>query len=297
MSSRVQDLKKKNLISPPKWLPNSVQYETMMGSVAYGVSTDHSDVDVYGFCIPKKGIVFPHTEGRIKGFGYQGEKFDQYQQHHIADKEVGKEYDLSIYNIVKYFQLCMENNPNMIDSLYTPQFCVLHITRVGQMVRENRDLFLHKGSWFKFKGYAYSQLHKMKNKNPIGKRKETVEKYGYDVKFAYHTIRLLDEVEQILQDGTINLQRNREQLKAIRRGDVTERDIIKWAAEKELALEKLYNESKLQHNPDEEKLKQLLVDCLEQHYGTLENVIPTSIDVKEKALLEIVDVLTNHKII
>ena len=28
-------------------------------------------------------------------------------------QESRKDYDLSIYNIVKYFQLCMENNPNM----------------------------------------------------------------------------------------------------------------------------------------------------------------------------------------
>ena len=29
---------------------------------------------------------------------------------------------------------------------------------VGNLVREKRKLFLHKGAWPKFKGYAYSQL-------------------------------------------------------------------------------------------------------------------------------------------
>lgn len=165
MTSRIQLMKKKGLINPPPWLPGAVQYETMMGSVAYGVSTDKSDMDVYGFCIPKKGIIFPHLDGHIPGFGKKIDRFDQYQQHHVEDKEEGKLYDFSVYNIVRYFQLCMENNPNMIDSLYTPRFCVLHSTRIGEMVRENRDLFLHKGSWHKFRGYSYSQLNKVKKRN------------------------------------------------------------------------------------------------------------------------------------
>lgn len=38
-------------------------YETIMGSVAYGVNTDTSDFDTVGFCIPNKDIVFPHLRG------------------------------------------------------------------------------------------------------------------------------------------------------------------------------------------------------------------------------------------
>ena len=37
MASRVQLLKQKNLISPPKGLSQNVHYEVLMGSVAYGV--------------------------------------------------------------------------------------------------------------------------------------------------------------------------------------------------------------------------------------------------------------------
>lgn len=269
MTSKIQYLAKKQLIRPPKYVVDGIQYETMMGSVAYGVSTDYSDLDVYGFCIPPKHIIFPHVNGFIQGFGAKPEAFEQYQQHHVLDKDSGKEYDFSIYNIVRYFQLCMENNPNMIDSLYTPQFCVQHSTRIGNMVREHRDLFLHKGSWYKYKGYAYSQLHKLKNKAPEGKRKELVDKFGYDVKFGYHVVRLLLEAEMILEEGTLDLQRHNEHLKAIRRGDVSEEDLRKWASDKEAQLEKVYHSSKLQHSPDEDKIKQLLLDCLEEYFGSL----------------------------
>lgn len=269
--STIKKLEDKDLISPPQFLSTNIHYETMMGSVAYGVSGDSSDMDIYGFAIPPKDEIFPHLRGVIQGFGRQAQRFEQYQQHHIECDD--KQYDLTIYNIVKFFQLAMQNNPNIIDSLFTPQFCVLHITKIGQMVREQRRLFLHKGSWHKFKGYAYSQLHKMATKDPEGKRKEIREKYGYDVKFAYHVVRLLDEAEQILMDGDINLQRNKEQLKAVRRGDVSEEEIRKWASEKETQLEKLYIDSKLRYSPDEEMIKTLLFQCLEEHYGNLDACI------------------------
>jgi len=164
MASKTQQLSEAGAIKPPGFLPLNVQYETMMGSVAYGVSGDSSDVDIYGFCIPHKDTVFPHLGGHIPGFGRQRKSFEQYQQHHVQYDD-GKVYDLTIYNIVKFFTLAMENNPNIIDSLFTPQFCVLHATKVGQMVRERRQIFLHKGAWHKFKGYSYSQLHKSNRKN------------------------------------------------------------------------------------------------------------------------------------
>ena len=37
--STLQHLSDRGLIKPPRWLPGSVQYETIMGSVAYGVSS------------------------------------------------------------------------------------------------------------------------------------------------------------------------------------------------------------------------------------------------------------------
>lgn len=58
----------------------------------------------------------------------------------------------------------MENNPNMCDSLFVPQRCVLFASKIGQMVRDNRKLFLHKGSYHKFRGYAYASLNKLGNR-------------------------------------------------------------------------------------------------------------------------------------
>ncbi|MGN6103994.1 MAG: nucleotidyltransferase domain-containing protein [Kofleriaceae bacterium] len=257
--------------SPPSWLPDNLCFETITGSDAYGVSSGASDSDVYGICFPPKELVFPHLAGEIPGFGRQVPRFEQWQEHHV--EALGKQWDFQVFSIVKFFTLAMENNPNIVDVLFTPRRCVLSSTAVGERIRENRRLFLHKGAWHKFKGYAYSQLHKIRTKTPQGKRLEIVEQHGYDVKFAYHVVRLLLEVEMILGEHDLDLERHREQLKAIRRGEWTEAQLQQWAADKERALEALYAESTLPYGPDEPAIRTLLLSCLEMHYGDLSSAV------------------------
>ena len=292
----IQKLVKQKAIQPPKWLPTNVHYMTIMGSVAYGCSSDTSDNDVYGFCIPNKEMIFTHLAGEIPGFGKQIKRFEQWQEHHIIDTGSQKEYDFAIYSIVKYIQLCMENNPNMVDSLFTPVNCIIHSTEIGNMVRENRKLFLHKGCWPKFKGYAYSQLHKMAIKSPEegSKRYADIMKHGYDVKFAYHVVRLLNEVQQILPTGDLDLQRDREMLKSIRRGEWKEEQIREYFALQEKSLETVYNESKLPWGPqtNQAAIKELLLNCLEHHFGSLDKAVVIS-SRHEDALRQIKDICDN----
>lgn len=296
--SIIAKLTTRGLICPPKWLPDNVHYLTIMGSYAYGVNADTSDFDVTGFCTPPKYVTFPHLTGEITDFSTPGERFLQWQQHHVKDPDAcggaGREYDFSVYSIVRYFRLCMENNPNMIDSLFTPRNCVLFATQIGNMVRERRRSFLHKGCWPKFKGYAYSQLHKLQTKDPIGKRKATVDKFGYDVKFGYHTVRLVNECAQILTEGDLDLWRDNEQLKSIRRGEWTEDQVRDWFKNREQELNRMYAESKLPWGPDEPAIRQLLIDCLEQHYGSLDKCVVNP-DRATQALREVAAVVDRYR--
>jgi uncharacterized protein len=86
--STLQRLADRGLIRPPRWLPGNVQYETIMGSVAYGVSSDTSDI-----------------RGEILGFGAEARRFEQYQEHHVEDPDAlaghGRTHDLTIFSIVK----------------------------------------------------------------------------------------------------------------------------------------------------------------------------------------------------
>lgn len=163
----------------------------------------------------------------------------------------------------------------MIDALFTPRRCIL-FTGIGEYIRERRKIFLSKKCWHTFKGYAYSQLHKIRTKgyptNP--KRIESVERYGYDVKFAYHVVRLADEVEQILAEGDLDLGLSRERLKSIRRGEWTIEDIETYFQNAEARLQKLYIESDaVPFKPREQEIKDLLITALEYHYGSLNNVM------------------------
>lgn len=261
------------LIKPPRFLKNNICYEVITGSVAYGTNlAEKSDFDIYGVGIPPREVIFPHTAGEIPGFGRQIKRFEQFLQHGI-DYHGQKEYDITVTSIVKYFQLCMENNPNMVDTLFVPQECITGMNAIGQMIRDSRKMFLHKGSYHKFRGYAFSQLHKMSSNKRTGKRKEVHDQYGFDLKFAMHLVRLAYEAEQILSEGDLDLRRNSEHLKAIRRGDVSEAEIREWFSSKEKHLEELYRTSKIPHSPDEPAIKSLLMSCLEHHYGSLENVV------------------------
>ena len=330
MGSITDKLISQNKISPPNFIKNNVHFEVQMGSVAYGCSNDHSDIDIYGFCIPPKDVIFPHLKGIIHGFGRQVQEFNQFQQHHIKCDE--KEYDISIFNIVRYFQLAFENIPNVLDSLFVPRRCILHSTLVGEKIRENRHLFLSKKAFYSMKGYAYSQLKKAKEKyavsfvefcqkynfpltltneelnesglnvdiiknghfliskieqsGPRTKRLESIAKFGFDPKFLYHVVRLVLQAEQILMECDLDLEKNKEQLKAVRRGEWSLIQIEEFFTDKEKQLESLYVTSTTRYSPDEQIIKSLLLECLGMHYENLNDCI-VDVDMSVTALREI----------
>ena len=117
---------------------------------------------------------------------------------------------------------------------------------------------------------------------------------GFDVKFATHIVRLLLECEMILAEGDLDLQRHKEQLKTIRRGEVPAEEIEKWFNDKEKQLEKLYHDSKLQYSPDESAIKTLLLNCLEHHYGSLDRCV-VDVDAATKAFREIEVVVKKYQ--
>ena len=277
MGSTFDHLYRQGLLpGAPATLLNNIQYEVVMGSLAYGVAEDDSDTDVWAIAMPPKDDLFPHLRGEVAGFDELKPRFNSYQKHGVIDPQAaggrGREYDMTVYPLPRYFRLLVESNPNTIDSLFVPRHCVLHSTVIAEMVREKRHIFLHKGLWIKFKGYAYSQIHKMHNKKSEGRR-GMVEKYGYDVKFAYHVVRLLDEVEQLLVQGDLDLMRNKEQLRAIRRGEWSIEQVENYFSSKERELETVFLESKLPTKPDVMAIRDLLLDCLEHHFGRLDAVV------------------------
>ena len=274
--SRIGRLVQKGLIDPPRWLVANVMFEGITGSEAYGCrDLGSGDIDLVGFAIPPKHVVFPHLAGHVPGFGKQPERFDQYQQHHVEDRESRTTYDLTIYGIVKYFDLTMGNNPNMLDSLFLPRRCVTKSTSIYEHVRDNRRLFLSTKSYHTFRGYANAQLAKIRQgtNRSNERRAESIEKYGYDVKFAYHLVRLMLECEQILTEGDLVLDRNGKTYQSIRRGEWTLERLEGWFDAKERSMEDLVTRAVVPTRCDENAIRRVLLECLEMHYGRLDDAI------------------------
>lgn len=261
-------------LKPPLFVVDNIQYETIAGSKSYGIVSDDSDVDIVGFCFPDINLVFPwYTDGigDIPGLGRQKQRFDCFTEHHIIKDD--KEFDITIYNVIRYFHLLLENNPNVVDTLFTYDEDVTFNGDISKLIRKNRKMFLHKGAYHKYMGFAHSQYKKLQMKTPEGKRKEIIEKFGFDTKYAMNMIRLALEAEQILTHGDLDLKKDCKFLQSIKNGEIKLEEIERMFKEKEGKLEKLYQDSKIPHTPDENRIKKLLVDCLELYYGSLKNII------------------------
>ncbi len=252
------------------YIDENTPFLTYMGSHAFGVANPDSDYDLYGFTIPPKNIIFPHMDGYIFGFNSPRKQFSQFTQTGIIYGD--REYDINIFSITKFFKLCINNNPNYLDTLFVPMTSIVHCTAVGKKVIDNRHKFLSKKAWTHYHGFAHSQIHKINTKqfDNSPERKAEVEKYGYCLKFAYTLVRLLNEVEQILTKGDMDLRYKNDVLKDIRRGEWSKEDVFTWTESKIKELEEIFNQCTiLPDEPDETEIQNLLIDCLEMHYGDL----------------------------
>lgn len=153
-----------------------------VGSIAHGTHIPNDDPDsiddrdVMGVCIAPDACYF----------GLQN--FEQRQRQY-------KEWDVVVYEIKKYFRFLLKQNPNVISLLWLTDNHYLHIGPVGKTLLENRNIFSSKQAYHSFVGYAHAQLHRMEHWKFEGymgqKRKQIVERFGYDAKNAGHLIRLL----------------------------------------------------------------------------------------------------------
>lgn len=253
---------------------NSTNMLTIMGSHAYGTNTPTSDTDFYGFVVPPIEYIFPHTTGNIFGFEKNVQNFDQYQGHHLDCGDGYGEYDLTIYNITRYFYLCSDGNPNMLDSLFTDNDSLVFVDDIGQIVRDNRKLFLSQKAYHTFRGMAFSHISRLKNRQREGNRLELINKYGFDVKDASHIVRLIMELKQILIDGDLDLKANSKMILGVKNGNWTKEEVISFFEQQIKLLDNIIEEGNVYvpYSPDQKKIKSLLEWCLEESYGSLSKV-------------------------
>lgn len=235
----------------PSWMEDSIFYLVVMGSHSYGCNGPDSDMDYYGVAFPPWKYIYPSVFGYINGY-------DQMPVFDVWTKQTDQ-VDVTIYGITNYLRLLEGGNPNIIESLFTD--VVIKADKIGLMIRDNRDIFISRALFFKLKAFADAQLKRLDRK-PEGKRLYLYEKFGYDTKSAGHCIRLLDNCEQLITTGTLNLRRMAGVISSIRNGEYTVSQIREIYQEKELTLEKFVLESNLVAKPDNKKVRELLNECL-----------------------------------
>ncbi|WKZ59128.1 MAG: nucleotidyltransferase domain-containing protein [Cyclobacteriaceae bacterium] len=133
------------------------------GSHAYGLALPHSDTDIKGV------FVLPKTE--FYGLAY-------------TDQINNATNDEMYYEVKKFIDLLLRNNPNILELLSTPEDCILYKHPVMDLIKP--EMFLSKLCNQTFGQYAYAQIKKARglNKkilNPIDEKRKNILNFCYVV--------------------------------------------------------------------------------------------------------------------
>ena len=243
---------------------------TVVGSRAYGINQEGSDIDVKGVAIPPQelllGCVKPFeqadSESQLEVFS---DLFSESERKIIESSKL----EGTIYGLSKFMRLAMNCNPNVLDVLFCRNSDVKIETEIGMKLRQNRNLFLSMKARNSFLGYASSQLKNLRTKRQkSSNRFELVEKFGYDSKSGAHLYRLLSMGYEILTTGQVNVYRGEidaEKLVAIRKGSMSIEELESWADEK-ISQIKSIKSSPLPDKPDVDRINRLCVELTKQFY-------------------------------
>lgn len=124
------------------WIKTRTCYLALSGSRSHGTFTETSDYDYRGFCIPTK---------------------EYYLGTRIFEQAELSEPDTVIYEIRKFIRLAADANPNCLESLFVEPEDIIHVSKFGEEILSNRELFISKKVKHTMCGYAYSQLSRLKS--------------------------------------------------------------------------------------------------------------------------------------
>lgn len=170
--------------------------------------------------------------------------------------------DFVLYEWGKFVRLLLKSNPNVLCTLWIDD-PVLAAWPMEQL-RKQRDRFASKQAYNSFSGYAYGQIKKMVHlayKGYMGeKRKQLVDRYGYDCKNAAHAIRLFRMGIEFMQTGEMLVRRpDAEELKRIKSGAWTMREVDVAVNDTEREARAARDASTLPDAPDEDWAERMML--------------------------------------
>ena len=131
---------------------HQICYLVIAGSYAYGTNNEHSDIDIRGFYLENKNEFF--TLNNIK------------------EEYINLETDTTLYSFKKFIKLLLNCNPNIIELLGTNK--IIFSNNIGNLIKNNYNLFLSKKAYNTFVGYATSQLRRLENALNVGNKNKQI---------------------------------------------------------------------------------------------------------------------------
>jgi uncharacterized protein len=225
-----------NSSQPTFDLESVIIYRCVMGSQAYGLETEESDVD-------RRGIYLAPADLQWSLFGAP-EQFE--------DNAAQAVY----WELQKFLIMALRANPNILECLYSP--LVEKTTPLAQELLAMRQRFLSQMIFQTFNGYAMSQFKKIE---------QDLRNHGeVRWKHAMHLLRLLITGAATLREQRVpvRVESHRDRLLAIKTGGVPWPAVNDWRRELHHDFERALSETKLPERPDYEKANEFLLSARRQ---------------------------------
>lgn len=208
-----------------------VIYRCVIGSRAYGLDEEESDID-------RRGVYLPPADMQWSLYGVPEQLEDQVTQE-------------TYWEMQKFLILALKANPNVLECLYTP--IVEHATPLAREMLDMRDSFLSRMVYQTYNGYVMSQFKKL--------QADLRNKGHVKWKHVMHLIRLLLAGIGVLQEGCVQVEvrQHREQLLAIKRGQMRWDEVQKWRLSLHREFDAAASATRLPDRPDYAKANALLL--------------------------------------
>jgi predicted nucleotidyltransferase len=178
--------------------------------------------------------------------------------------------DVTLYSLKKWAGLACKGNPTALHFLFAEG-----VVRdsIWTKIVANKQVFLARGCASQFLGFADDQFKRMTGQKGLGKKGQRPEievKYGYDVKAAMHTLRLLYECKELVSESRITLPRpERDLLVRVRTGKYTMEKVIAMADGLFLECRAAAENSPLPEKVDRTAVSRLVSNCYQNAWGSL----------------------------
>lgn len=183
--------------------------------------------------------------------------------------------DLVLYSLHKYLRLAVKGNPTVMIPLFAPEESLVVVTELGRELRALRAAFLSQVAVQRFLGYMHSQHERMLGGSSGGRapnRPELVERFGWDVKYGSHALRLAYQGHEIAAEGTLTLplpEPQRERVLAVKRGEVARDEVSAEIADYEVRVRRVLETgaSPLPEVADLDAISDWAISAQRRHWG------------------------------